>query len=129
METGSGVVDLTVNPSDEVSVAAGTATDLPSEEEVELAMIEFMNEELALLTKKLPSFTSPPPSTPKDVSNTSPSPTLGQAHSNFNSKLAELSMSPIEGPPPGMLPLLISTGKSLLNAKLAELEELPPILV
>jgi hypothetical protein len=110
MEARSGVIDLTNNPLDEVSVAAGTVTDLPCEEEDDVALLKLTKKNQALLTKELLSFTNPPPSTPKNVRNTVPSPTLDQAHSRLTSKMAELDMSPIEGPPPGTSPLLVSTG-------------------
>jgi hypothetical protein len=96
MEARSGTIDPTNNPSDEVSVAAGTATDLPSEEEGDIASLKIMEEGQTLLTKGFSSFTDLPPSTPKNVPNTAPSPTLDQAHSNLTSKMAELCVSPIK---------------------------------
>ena len=101
-------------------------TDPPSKNENDIAWIGLMEENQASLTKGLFSLNNPPPSAPKNVRIVASSSTLGQVHSNLASKMAELNMSPIEEPPPGTSPPLVSTGKSLLNTKLAKLKEVPP---
>jgi hypothetical protein len=80
----------------------------------------------ALDTEGLSSTADPPPSNPKGAHNAAPSPTLTQVHSDFNSQLVKMGLSPMEGLPLGTLPVLMSPGKSLLNTKLTESEGILP---
>jgi hypothetical protein len=100
--------------------------DSPSEEDDEVALQRVFEEGQMPLTKGFSAFTDLSPNTPKDPPSATPSPTLIQTHSAFNSRLMNLDMSPMEGLPPGYALPPVPTGKSLINAELTESEGVPP---